>query len=67
MNNFKPCPFCGSGWEKLEILSTWDSDWESHVECAKCATHGPSSGAFDDKQEAISQAIEAWNDRKVQP
>ena len=57
----EPCPFCGSGADRL-VVERWteegDPDPSFHVECLQCGCNGPQAGS-------PLQAAEGWNERKV--
>ena len=64
MANAKPCPFCGS-WKELEAVPTLSAGRSEQwcVVCHVCATRGPLTDWFDDREKAIDAAYERWNER----
>ena len=55
----QPCPFCGSGADRL-VVERWsaedDPDTAFHVECLKCGCNGPEA-------ETQVEAAKEWNGR----
>lgn len=50
----KSCPFCG----KDEGEDLYNDDADSIIRCGNCGAIGPPTGF-------LSDAIEAWNNRKI--
>jgi len=54
-----PCPFCGSGAQRL-VVERWseadDPDPAYHVECLNCGSNGP-------QRDTQLEAAQGWNAR----
>lgn len=56
----KPCPFCGGG-DISQRTREWDSHYRHYLECMNC--QGEISRGRQNQQDAIHEAIAAWNTR----
>lgn len=68
MTELKPCPFCKNDF-MLTKLKTTDSHirkswYTARIVCDHCEALGPKCSSGIGEQEALLNAIAAWNERK---
>lgn len=64
MDNLKPCPFCG-GEAVLNHghMITATGQYLANVKCSECGIATRVVWSTDSPEEAVKEAIEAWNKR----
>lgn len=64
MSDLKPCPFCGSeAVLNHSHMITATGQYLANVKCSECGIASRVVWSTDSPEEAVKEAIEAWNRR----